>query len=285
LPPSERRIHACTRRAIAVGVVALISATATRVCFADDLGQVIQELASAGDFRVRVNAALVLGHSHDERAPAALATALDDAHPAVRAAAAAGLGALGQPKSLPVLRQRASRERKPQVRSQLRAAIVSLEGVASAASGSKPRASKVRVKLGQLQNLSGVRGAQLSALFRGATRARAGALPGVEVLSDTSEAWLAAGAEPVLLIDGVVVRLVRASEGERISVSAEVEYVFRKMPEHALRGSISGAAKALGGTNALSDRARVAVLENQALEGAVDSAMRGAPEAMVQALR
>jgi hypothetical protein len=68
-------------------------------------------------------------------------------------------------------------------------------------------------------------------------------------------------------------------------VSAKVEYVFRKMPEYALTGSVTGTAKALDSAKAVSDQDRVAQLELQALEAAIESAMRGAPDVMKQALR
>jgi len=290
----QRRKGARTRWVIAICVCALVSSTTVSVSTADDMGSVAAELAKATDFRVRVSAALALGQSRHPRAPGALVKALDDGHPAVRAAAAAAIAALGQldKKSalaaLPILRQRVARERAPSVRTQMGATIQTLEALeADQAAADKPRAPKVLVKLGHLQNMTGVRGTQLSAVFRGATRTHAGALPGVEVLGETTEAAgeITTRRLPQLVLDGVVMRLVRASEGERVTVSAEVEYVFRKMPEHALRGSIKGAAKAQGSSGALADRVRVAVLEDQALQGAVESAMRGAPEAMLQALR
>ena len=67
-------------------------------------------------------------------------------------------------------------------------------------------------------------------------------------------------------------------------MSAQVEYIFRKIPEHALTGSVRGTARALESAK-LVDPDRVAQLEVQALEGAVESAMRGAPDVMQQALR
>jgi hypothetical protein len=262
----------------------LVWSTATGVSAADDVGAVTSELGSAPDFRVRVGAALALGKAHDERSVNALARALDDRHPAVRAAAAAAIGATGDRAALPALRRRQVRERASMVRAQIASTIAALEPAAPAAA---PGAARVLVKLGQMQNLAGARGAQLRDVFRGATRARASALPGVEVLGDASEA-LGEGALrqlPVLLLDGVVIRLRRGSEAGRVIVSAEVEYVFRKTPEHALKASFAGSAKALGGAQAPTDGARVALLEEQALRGAVESAMRGAPEVMLQALR
>ena len=122
---------------------------------------------------------------------------------------------------------------------------------------------------------------------RGATRANASALPGVEVLSDATEGKQEAQTRklPLLVLDGVVNRMAQGSSGQQVTVSAQVEFVFRKMPEHALTGSITGAARARDSSRVLSDQSLVAQLEDQALQGAVESAMRGAPEVMQQALR
>ena len=57
----------------------------------------MRELAEASDFRVRVSAALVLGHTRPDGAREALEEALGDGHPAVRVAVARALGTLGDP--------------------------------------------------------------------------------------------------------------------------------------------------------------------------------------------
>ena len=142
------------------------------------------------------------------------------------------------------------------------------------------------VKLGQLKNLTGVRGPQLTEVFRGATRANAALLPGVEVLSEASEGPREALSRklPLLVLDGVVNRLSQGAEGTRVTVSAQVEYVFRKMPEHALRGSVTGAARALKGRP---HRATRIAWRNSkpGPPGGRRERDAGAPEVMLEALR
>ena len=230
---------------------------------------------------MRVSAALALGRSHNPGAVTPLVNALEDTTPAVRAAAAAALAALAQKDAVDALRSHLVTEPSPVVRMQLESALARLER--------KPGevAAKVLVKVGELRNLSGARGDRLTAAFRGATRAKAAALPGVEVLSDASEGRNEAASRklPLLVLDGVLNRLSQGAQGEQMMVSAQVEYVFRKMPEHALTGSVTGTARAIDSAKAVGDQSRVAALEVQALEGAVESAMRGAPDVMRQALR
>jgi hypothetical protein len=135
--------------------------------------------------------------------------------------------------------------------------------------------------------MTGARGERLAAAFRGATRAKAAALPGVELVSESSEGKREAEVRklPLLLLDGVLNNLSQGAQGEQMIVSAQVEYVFRKLPDHALTGSVTGTARALDSAKAKADQGRVAQLEVQALEGAIESAMRGAPDVMLQALR
>src|SRR4051794_33153923 len=76
-------------------VAAALSVSAAPVSSADDLAGLTRALVTGADFRLRVSAALSLGKTRSKAAVPALTNALDDAHPAVRAAAAAALGVLG----------------------------------------------------------------------------------------------------------------------------------------------------------------------------------------------
>lgn len=258
---------------------------------ADDAAPLVRDLATGTDFRVRVEAALSLGRTHSAAAVAPLVGALDDPHPAVRAAAAAALGALGRREAGDALRAHLSREPAPSVQSQLRAALERLtasdEEASASATAARSRSARYLVKVGQLRNLSSTRGQQVAEVFRGATRARAAELPGVELLGEGVEGASEAQRRklPLLVLDGVVNRLAPGARGERLTVSAQVEYTFRKVPEHALRGTISGAAQAEGGAAPPLVKDKMAELEQQALCGAVESAMRGAPQVLLAALR
>jgi hypothetical protein len=57
---------------------------------------------------------------------------------------------------------------------------------------------------------------------------------------------------------------------------AEVRFSLRRMPEQSLKGTLSGSATSIGSTSALANPASVLQLENQAIDGAVESAMRDA---------
>jgi hypothetical protein len=268
------------RRAASVAVVILVMLAATSASTAQDFSALKRDLASGADFRLRVGAALALGKTHAKAAVEPLVGALDDVNPAVRVAAAAALGVLGQREACEALRSHIGHEPSQAVRTQLELALAKLESA-------KETSARFLVKVGELRNLTGARGERLAARFRGTTRARAAELPGVELVSEASEGQKEALVRklPLLIIDGVLNQLSQGADGEQMMVSAKVEYVFRKMPEHALTGSVTGTARALDSSRASSDQERVAQLELQALEGAIESAMRGAPDVMKQALR
>jgi hypothetical protein len=290
---SERRAGSgrFIQRATALMAAALVTISAAPHSWAEDLGPLVHDLSSGNDFRLRVEAALSLGRTKSPEAIAPLLAALDDGHPAVRAAAAAALAALGRHEAIDPLRAHLARESAPSVQSQMRAALerlmLPLAERAAIAATARAKSAKVLVKVGELRNLTASRGPQVAEVFRGATRAKAAELPGVEVLDDDCEGRSESASRklPVLVLDGVVNRLASGAAGERLSVSAQVEFTFRKIPEHALRGTVTGAARAEGGAATPRARQKMAELENQALCGAVESAMRGAPEVMLAALR
>ena len=85
------------RTLIRFGIVAALMLGAAPSSVAQDDSGAFRDLAIGTDFRLRVAAALSLGKSKSAGARPALEKALGDPNPAVRAAAAAGLGASGDP--------------------------------------------------------------------------------------------------------------------------------------------------------------------------------------------
>ena len=90
------------------------------------LDELIGQLKSSTDFRVRVSAALQLGKSLTGDAAAPLETALDDPNASVRAAAAAALKNLGDLDALGALGAHRG-DKSEAVRAQVASAIKSLE--------------------------------------------------------------------------------------------------------------------------------------------------------------
>jgi hypothetical protein len=61
-----------------------------------------------------------------------------------------------------------------------------------------------------------------------------------------------------------------------VAFSAQVEFSLRKVPEHTLKASLTGAATSIGTATSLTTASRVNALQDQAVNGAVESAMRNA---------
>jgi HEAT repeats len=269
-----------TRRAIEfVACIALICANAG-VSPAQDENAAKRDLASADDFRVRVEAALILGKSKAGDARSALEKALSDPHPAVRTAGAAALRTQGDVAAIPALERHFETEGSGAVKSQLRASIDSLRGGGGGGGGggsggnTNAAGAKYVVQLGAMKNLTSVRGDQLSQVMRTAARARAASIPGA-VLNEGGQ--LPAGHMPVVVLDGSLLRMSQQAQANgRVGFSAQVEFALRKVPEHTLKASLTGAATSIGTATSLTNASRVSALQDQAVEGAVESAMKNA---------
>lgn len=253
-----------------------------------------QEITSAEDFRVRVGAALALGRSRSADARTYLEKGLADPHPTVRTASAAALSALRDVAAVPALERRLGSESSESVRSQLRTSIAALRAVsdgsgttapAAAPGGGGSKAARYALQFGSMKNLSGVRGPELGNIMRVSAQRRAAELQGALLVEDPSAGKGPKGV-PMLVLDGSLTKLAQQSQANGgVSFTARVEFTVRKIPENTLKGALSGAATSLGTAKALTARNLVIALQDQAVEGAVESAMRGANEGLIQAAR
>jgi hypothetical protein len=275
-----------SRRALCSAIAAVVvCAGLPRIALAQDPAGALRDLAESSDFRVRVSAALFLGKVRPAGAREALEHALGDAHPAVRAAAATALAQLGDPAAIGALARRESIEPSASVKAQLQTTIDQLKKSAEAAaagdSGGGGRLGpnvKYVVRLGSMRNPSGVRGDDLRRVLQNAARSRARAIHGGAV--DTDGALLAQALQrhlPVLTLDGSVMQINEARVEGNVQVQARVEFAVKR--EQTLKGMLSGAATTFGSGPAISDQGR-RQLQDDAVDGAVQSAMRGADQGL-----
>jgi hypothetical protein len=248
----------------------------------------IQELAHSTDFRVRVNAALLIGRTQPAGAREALERALDDGHPTVRAAAAEALGLLGDPLALTSLQRRLVVERSPSVKAQIRASTDQLRAAATASQSEDDASARpapdVRcvLTIGTMRNASGVRGEDLRRVLADAARSRVQVLRGIAVAHDDGSSLRQAAARrvPVITLDGNVTQLTEARVGTSLQVHAAVEFTVRR--DQTLRGTVSGAATTFGSGPTISDEGHRR-LQDDAVDGAVESALRGAEQRLIVA--
>ncbi|HEX3344569.1 MAG TPA: HEAT repeat domain-containing protein [Polyangiaceae bacterium] len=276
-----------SRRGLCCVLAGLAACAATpRLALGQDAAGAIRDLTDSSDFRVRVSAALYLGRTHPPGAREALEHSLGDAHPAVRVAAATALGSLGDPSAIPAMARREGAEPSASVKAQLQSSIDQLRraAVTGDPAGADPHklAPNVRyvVRLGAMRNPSGVRGEDLRRVLLVAARSRARALHGTAIV-DADAALLAQATErhlPVLTLDGSVMQLTEARVEGSVQVQARVEFAVRR--EQTLKGTLSGAATTFGSGQIISDQGR-RQLQDDAVDGAVQSALRGADQGLM----
>ena len=240
----------------------------------------IRLLSTSDAFRVRAQAAISLGRVEaDGSIVAALSSALDDDHPAVRTAAASSLERLSDPTALDALRAHAS-DRAAAARRAIRRAIGSLERVAR----TRPREAEPEAGGGgQARFYVGVgepaakRGAAIDrATLRQAREFLAqqvDALPDVEV-APSSESNVAA--RQIIqrrrlsgyYLDSSVVSVEQTAAGTRVVVSV----IVATYPGRDMRAILQGAATVPGGGG------------DAAVQAAVEGALRGAIRRLTQAM-
>jgi HEAT repeat protein len=238
-----------------------------------------RELTESPDFRVRVQAALRLGRA----GPAGrvdLENGLRDAHPAVRVAATAALGSIGDAASIPALERAMKSETSPTVKSAMNETINRLRGSAAVKSSSPDTPTSLGnaryvVQLGLMKNISGMRGDDLDGVMRSAARAKAGTIKDAVIVDGSDPSVLKRATErkiPVLQVDGNLTRLTQVvgTDGATV-ISAKVDMSIRKLPGQTLRGTVSGNASGSNGTR-VSNQA-IQELQNRVVGGAVESAM------------
>ncbi|HEY6558048.1 MAG TPA: HEAT repeat domain-containing protein [Polyangiaceae bacterium] len=249
---------------------------------AHNLQSSIGKLRSNEDFRVRVQAALELGKSSDPAVRVPLEQALRDRKAAVRAAAAAALKAHGDKRAVAALKARLG-DPSPSVRAQLKSSIQALEG--AGATRSDP--ARLLVKLGSIKNGTQVKSGTLVGQLAQASREKFGRMPGVQVVEDSEDVNRAAKKQklPAVMVTGRLRRLNASREGGDIVYSAMVDYVIHSMPEQSILSVMTGSASAKASPVEARDRHRMAELRALVLERAIESAMRGAPEAFAAAMK
>jgi hypothetical protein len=245
------------------------------------------DLAHSADFRVRVSAAVFLGKTHPDGARVMLEHALDDAHPAVRTAAAAALASLGDPAAVAALERHARGESSGAARAQMQTSIATLSRAESndAPAPSVNAHPRYAVAIGQMRNKTGIRGDDLSAVLREAARTHAHELAGALVVdADDPAASRAQGKMPVLLLEGQITRLAQAQTNGAMRIEARVEFSVRRVPQQILKGTLSGGATAVESMRTLNQQ-RVVELENQTIGSAAESALQGADTGLALAAK
>lgn len=274
------------RLLLALLTIAVLTLSHAPVLRAQDDAAAFKDLATGSDYRLRVAAALALGKSKAPGARSALEKALGDSHPSVRAAAAAALGALGDSGAIPALMAAEKTESVASVKAQIETTMKRLSGGGAATASKSTTKPKFLVALGKLENRSTVKDGVVLSTLRASTKQKMSQVPGIEVIDEAEVASASKSRGlPGFTLDGSLTKLQKSGAGSTVSYSARVEYLIKKIPEHALKGSFSGSVEVQTDAQGAKSGAQIAQLESDAVAAAIDSALKGANPALEAAMR
>jgi hypothetical protein len=138
--------------------------------------------------------------------------------------------------------------------------------------------------MGNMKNLTKVRGDALGFVMAKAAKTQAASIPGAVLVDDDLGA--AKINAPMLVLDGTITSMKQeAKVGGTVNFNAQVEFSVSKMPEHALKVALTGGATSVGTQSSLVNSVRINALQDQAIEGAVQSALNGCNVGLDQAVK
>lgn len=246
---------------------------------AQPLGDLIQKLSQGADFRVRVQAALEIGKTKGRTSRLALEAALDDENAAVRAAAAAGLRVMGDPAAIPAL-ERHNGDSSPPVRAQIKTSTEALRLGSDSTGSESAEKTDVLVQVGKIRGGASATTVAVLEDFARTSRQRLRELPGIAVFDEGKQPTGARRHIPIVMVTGSLKQLEQSRQGTSVTYLASVEFVLHKMPGQTIKGVVSGSARASSTVEEANTIAALADLQRSALEAAIDSAVRRAPEAL-----
>lgn len=228
---------------LAVVMVASLVLGSHGTAFAGKLDDLVRVLRKDSSYKVRVQAALVLGRLGDRNAVPALVEALVDSNNMVRAVAAQALGKLGAPEAGPAVQKALDKEKDPFARSQMQNAL----GVLGK-SGTGEKKAGMYLALGPFTGGAQGAGQNEIGLLRSALREKLGTLGGVTFeMSERDEAAFKRGGGMGFFIDGNVTRLDDGVVGGVTEVNCDVKVQVFKWPSRSLISWTSAGAAVQAG--------------------------------------
>lgn len=196
----------------------------------DDLSRMLLEDSS---YKVRLQAALLLGKLANPAAHPALVKALEDENRTVRGMAAQALGKIGVAETAPALKALLQRERDPFVRSQAEKALASLAPAPSKPAGG---VGKIYLTFGSFSGgAARLSDARLLDALRSSLKRELAKLGGVSfALAPGEEKSFGRSGRLGFLIDGNVTRLDDAQAGGGAEINCDVKVMVARWPSKSI---------------------------------------------------
>ena len=225
-------------RALRHLVVALVFLTATRA-FADRIDTLTRSLMQDPSYKVRVQAALVLGKLADRRAVPALIQALRDENETVRGVAATSLGRIGDRSAAEALMVASTSDSSQFVREQARKALEIVAGGGTSLSRVPPKAGArfyVRIDFSG----GGRGGPEYGRLVREALAKELQTLPSVTLSvagagGSPSRSLLSSHHLTGFVVDGTIQRLSSTSAGGGQQIDCDLKAFVATFPDRSIK--------------------------------------------------
>jgi hypothetical protein len=225
-------------------VILLLSAfsvLSVRPAIAGKLEELSRLLLEDESYKVRVQAAQLLGKLGDRAALPALGKALTDNNKTVRWMAVQSIARLEDPGAIPVLRALIARETESMVRAQAEKAVAALTALAEAA-GNK-RSGRIFLTFGSFSGGTGGAEAAMLQLLRQALQRDLGKLPSVTFEGGDPKTFANSG-QLGFFIDGNVSRL----DGGGGEVNCDVKVMVARWPSKSIILWTNAGAAVTGGS-------------------------------------
>lgn len=208
----------------------------------DDLAKILRQDSS---YKVRVQAALVLGKLGERKAVPALAQALSDSNNTVRAVAAQALGRLGAPEAAEHLKKALKAEKDSFVRSQIERALAGLGREAGDVGGK----ARIYIEFGSFSGGSKAATAEVLKTLRASLQQKLGDLRSVTFsLTPEERAGFAKAGRTGFLIDGNVSQLDESMVGGAVEINCDVKVMVARWPSKSIIMWTSAGAAVQGGS-------------------------------------
>jgi hypothetical protein len=224
-------IRLCRAIVVALLLLAAVRASADKI---DDLTRTLMQDPS---YKVRVQAALVLGKLGDKRAVPALIQALRDENETVRGVAATSLGRIGDRSAANALMTASTSDASEFVRSQARKALEVVAGGGGTSISAAPKAGARFYVAIDFSN-SGKGGAEYGKLVREALAKELQKLPTVTLSvggGSPSKSVLASKHLQGFVVDGTIQRLSSTPSGGSQTIDCDLKAFVATFPERSIK--------------------------------------------------
>ncbi|HEX6838396.1 MAG TPA: HEAT repeat domain-containing protein [Polyangia bacterium] len=205
---------------------------------ADKIDDLTRTLMQDPSYKVRVQAALVLGKLNDRRAVPALMQALHDENETVRGVAATSLGRIGDKSSANALQVSATSDASEFVRSQAKKALELVAGGGGGLVAAPPRAgARFYVSIGF--SGGGRAGAEYTRLVREALAKELQSVPSVTLSvsggGEPSRSILASKHLQGFVVDGSIQRLSATPAGGQQTIDCDLKAFVATFPDRSIK--------------------------------------------------